>query len=108
MFKRVTFIATVLLLVSAQSFFIYAFQHGAGDAFVNLWSSFSATQTGYSQFVFRTIKWWWVLPVLCLLLAGIAVWTLKTRYVLLCLAISFIGTVALYGSAYAPLLFIRA
>ena len=107
MFKKIALIVIVLLLALAQSHFIYAVQHGAGDAFTSVWSSFNVTQSGYSQFVFRTIKWWWALPVLCLLLASVAAWRPRSWGVTLALAFSFIGTIALYWSAYAPSLFIR-
>ena len=107
MFKRIALIAMVLLLVLAQGYFIYAVQHGAADAFTGAWSSFNVTQSGYSQFVFRTIKWWWILPGLCLLVVGLATWRPTARHVGFALAFSFVGTVALYWSAYAPSLFIR-
>ena len=61
MLKKLVLIVIVLLAL-AQSYFIYAVQHGADDAFAGAWSSFNVAQSGYSQFVFRTIKWWWVLP----------------------------------------------
>ncbi|WP_442682811.1 hypothetical protein ACSBPQ_14645 [Stenotrophomonas sp. JC08] len=107
MLKKLVLIVIVLLLALAQSYFIYAVQHGADDAFAGAWSSFNVAQSEYSQFVFRTIKWWWALPVLCLLLAAIAAWKSKTRLVFLALVFSFIGTIALYWSAYAPSLLIR-
>lgn len=107
MLKKITLIIIVLLLTLAQSYFIYAIQRGAGSAFASAWSSFSVTQTGYSRFVFNTIKWWWALPVLCLLFTSIAVWKTKTRYFILALVFSLVGTIALYWSAYAPSLFIH-
>ncbi|MGY0612909.1 MULTISPECIES: hypothetical protein [unclassified Luteimonas] len=107
MFKKIALIVIVLLLALAQSYFIYAVQHGAGGAFTSAWSSFNLTQSGYSQLVFLTIKWWWALPVFCLVLVGIAVWRPKIRHVTLALTFSFIGTIALYWSAYAPSLLIR-
>jgi hypothetical protein len=107
MFKKIALIVIVLLLTIAQSYFIYAVQYGGSGAFTSAWSSFNVAQSGYSQFVFRTIKWWWALPVLCLGLAVIATWRPKKRHITIALAFTFIGTIALYWSAYAPSLLIR-
>lgn len=107
MLKKLLFVAVVLVLALAQGYFIYAVQHGAIDAFNGVWSSFSVTQSGYSTFVFRSIKWWWALPGICLLLAGFATWRPTAFRVILALSFSFIGTIALYWSAYAPSLFIQ-
>ena len=107
MLKRILLVAIVLVLALAQGYFIYAVQHGAVDAFTGAWSSFNVTQSGYSQFVFRNIKWWWALPGICLLLVGVATWRPTVPRVVLALSFSAIGTIALYWSAYAPSLFIQ-
>lgn len=107
MLKRIATVAMVLPLVLAQAWFIYAIQHGAGDAFADTWAGFDVVQSGYSHFVFRTIKGWWSLPMLCLfLLAAVAVKSGRTRHAALALTVSVIGIVALSGAAYAPGLFI--
>lgn len=107
MLKKLLFVAVVLVLVLAQGYFIYAVQHGAIDAFTGAWSSFNVAQSGYSQFVFRSIKWWWALPAICLLLVGFVTWRPTVFRVVLALSFSLLGTVALYWSAYAPSLFIQ-
>lgn len=106
MLKRIATVAMVLPLVLAQAWFIYAIQHGAGDAFADTWAGFDVVQSDYSHCVFRTIKGWWSLPMLCLLLAAVAVKSGRTRHAALALTVSVIGIVALSGAAYAPGLFI--
>ncbi|QND80651.1 hypothetical protein H4W19_02295 [Pseudoxanthomonas mexicana] len=96
----------VLLLVLAQGCFIYAIQHGAGSAFADSWAGFDVVQSGYSHFVFRTIKGWWSLPMLCLCLAAVAAKSGRTRHAALALTVSIVGIVALLAAAYAPGLFI--
>lgn len=107
MLKKILIVAIVLVLALAQGYFIHAAQHGAIEAFTGAWSSFNVTQSNYSQFVFRTIKWWWALPAICLLLVGFATWRPTVSRVILALSFSLIGTIALYWSAYAPSLFIQ-
>lgn len=107
MFKKLVIVLGVLVLASAQGCFIYAMQHGAADSFIRVWNTFDVIQTTYSQFVFGTIKWWWAVPVLCILLGGFFLWRPSLRLAVLALSISFIGTVALYWSAYAPTLLVN-
>ncbi len=104
--KKLALIVVVLGLVVAQVIFVYTFQHGATSQFESLWYSFGSSQTGYSQFVFRTIKWWWTLPAICLVLLALALWRPRRFRITIALLASFIGTVALYWSAYAPSMFI--
>lgn len=96
----------VLLLVLAQGYFIYAIQHGAGNAFAETWAGFDIVQSGYSHFVFRTIKGWWSLPMLCLCLATVAAKSGWSRHAALALTVSVVGIIALLAAAYAPGLFI--
>jgi hypothetical protein len=105
-FKRIAIVVMVLLLVLAQGYFIYAIQHGAGDAFAETWAGFDIVQSGYSHFVFRTIKGWWSLPMLCLCLATVAAKSGRTRHAALALTVSVVGIIALLAAAYAPGLFI--
>ena len=105
-FKRIAIVVMVLLLVLAQGYFIYAIQHGAGNAFAETWAGFDVVQSGYSHFVFRTIKGWWSLPMLCLFLAAVAAKSGRTRHAALALTVSVVGIIALLAAAYAPGLFI--
>lgn len=107
MSKKLVLIAIVLLLALAQSYFIHAVQSGGAEAFSNLWNSFGVSPSAYSRFVLGTIRWWWALPVICLLLAGLSAWRGRTRSIVLAAVFSLIGTVVLYGSVYAPSLFIQ-
>ena len=104
--KRIAIVVMVLLLVLAQGYFIYAIQHGAGNAFAETWAGFDIVQSGYSHFVFRTIKGWWSLPMLCLCLAAVAAKSGRTRRAALALTVSVVGIIALLAAAYAPGLFI--
>ena len=106
MIKKLVLIVVVLCLVCAQAFFIYALQHGAASEFEGLWRGFGLPQSEYSQLVFRTIKWWWSLPAFCLVLLALALWRNRKLHTTAVLLASFIGTVALYWSAYAPSLFV--
>lgn len=106
-FNTLAFVAIILLTALAQAYFIYAVQHGGAGAFSNVWSSFDAAQPSYSTFVFATIQWWWSLPLACLVLAGTSVLLRKPRLAAFTLVFSCAGTIALYGSAYAPSLFIQ-
>ena len=96
----------VLLLVLAQGYFIYAIQHSASNAFAETWAGFDIVQSGYSHFVFRTIKGWWSLPMLCLCLATVAAKSGRSRHAALALTVSVVGIIALLAAAYAPGLFI--
>ena len=102
MFKRIAIVVMVLLLVLAQGYFIYAIQHGAGSAFADTWAGFDVVQSSYSHFVFRTIKGWWSLPTICLLLAAVAAKSGRTSHAALALTVSVVGIVALLAAAYAP------
>jgi hypothetical protein len=104
--KTMAVIVIVLFFVLAQASFIYALQHGAAEGFTGLWAGFAVSQTGYSHFVFNTIKWWWSLPAVCLLLLLLAVARPTRLRSVLALVVSLAGVVALYWSAYAPALFI--
>jgi len=104
--KKLVLIVVVLGLALAQVVFIYALQHGAASNFESLWRGFGVSQTEYSQFVFRTVKWWWGLPVFCLVLLALALRQTNKLLTTAVLLVSFIGTVALYWSVYAPSLFI--
>lgn len=107
MIKKFVLVLVVLCLVLAQIFFIYAFQHGAASEFESLWRGFGVSQTEYSQFVFRTVKWWWSLPAFCLVLLALALRQTRKLHTTAVLLVSIVGTVALYWSAYAPSLFIN-
>jgi hypothetical protein len=106
MFKTLALLVLVLLAL-AQGYFIYAVQHGGAGALGSVWSSFDIAQSGYSVFVLDSIRWWWALPVTGLLLAGLSVWKGKRRYAVMAVVLSLLGTVALYGSVYAPSLLIQ-
>ena len=106
MFKRIAIVVMMLLLVLAQGYFIHAIQHGAGSAFADTWAGFDVVQSGYSHFVFRTIKGWWSLPMLCLCLATVAAKSGRSRHAALALTVSVVGIIALLAAAYAPGLFI--
>lgn len=106
MFKKIALVVTILLLVLAQSHFIYAVQCGGANAFAALWKGFGVTQTAYSQFVFRTIEWWWAVPVLCMLLLTVTAYRPTPLRRLAVIFVSLAGVVALYWSVYAPALFI--
>ncbi|PXF29909.1 hypothetical protein WH50_18325 [Pokkaliibacter plantistimulans] len=100
-------IALILFLLAlVQGYFIYAVQHGFGTSLNQAWNSFGVSQSGYSQFVFNTIAWWWILPVLCLVFVLSAFRVRKKRYRAFMVAFGLFGTIALYASAYAPSLFI--
>ena len=105
-FKRIAIVVMMLLLVLAQGYFIHAIQHGAGSAFADTWAGFDVGQSGYSHFVFRTIKGWWSLPMLCLCLATVTAKSGRSRHAALALTVSVVGIIALLAAAYAPGLFI--
>lgn len=106
--KKLFFWFFILLFVFAQSFFIYAFlEPETAKSFTQLWYSFGVEQTAYSEFVFRTIHWWVVMPILCLGLAFTAQFRASKWLPLAALSVSFGGTVALYWSAYAPALLVH-
>lgn len=106
--KKVAFLISVAMLAFAQAYFIYALlQPGAADSFAEVWSSFGTAQTTYTQFVFSTIRWWIALPLICLTLGVIAVLKPSRYQALIAFCVSVAGTIALYGSVYAPALFIK-
>ncbi|MDH2431099.1 hypothetical protein QCD60_00835 [Pokkaliibacter sp. MBI-7] len=107
-FKLISlFIAlTLFLLALVQGYFIYAVQHGLATGLDSVWRGFGVSQSGYSLWVFDTIAWWWILPVVCLLFALSVFRVRKQRHRVLMVVLGMIGTIALYGSAYAPSLFI--
>ena len=107
MLKKIVLIVSVLLLVLAQMYLIYALQHGGVYAFTDLWKSFGVTQTDYSKFVFITIKWWWSLPAFCLLLLTLALFRPSLLRSSSAVVVSLVGVIALYWSVYAPALFIN-
>ena len=105
--KKLFFWSFILFFVFAQSYFIYALnQPEAAKSFTQLWYSFGVEQTAYSEFVFRTIQWWVVLPILCLGLAFSALFRASKWLPFAAISMSFAGTVALYWSAYAPALLV--
>ena len=106
--KKLFFWLFILFFVFAQSYFIYVLnQPEAAKSFTQIWYSFGVEQTAYSQFVFRTIQWWVVLPILCLGLAFSALFRATKWLPLTAISVSFAGTVALYWSAYAPALLVH-
>lgn len=105
--KKIVFTLFVLILISAQVFLIYALQHSGADDFRGVWRSFGTQQTDYSRFVFRTIEWWWVLPVVCLVLLALTLKRSTAFRVALTIVASLVGTVAVYGSVYSPAMMIR-
>ncbi|WP_425915370.1 hypothetical protein [Pseudomonas sp. GWSMS-1] len=105
--KKFVLAATIAIFVLAQAFFIYALlQPETDNYFASLWSSFGVQQTSYSKFVFKTIQWWAVLPVICLALGILAIKRSSKSISLFAISASALGTIALYWSAYAPTLFI--
>jgi hypothetical protein len=105
MIKRLVVSGSVLLLVLAQAYIIYGVQQG-GDQFVALWSGFGVRQTDYSRFVFRTIRWWWGVPALTLMLMGLALLRSRLLFAAAAATVALLGTVALYWSVYGPALWI--
>lgn len=105
--KKFVFAATIAIMALAQAFFIYALiQPNTANSFANLWSSFGIQQTSYSKFVFETIHYWAVLPVICLALGFFAIKYSSKSISLFAISASTLGTIALYWSAYAPTLLI--
>ena len=107
MLKKIALISSVLLLVLAQMYFIYMLQHGGVSSLTDLWKSFGVTQTPYSRFVFLTIKWWWSLPVLCLMLLALALLRPSLLRSTGAVIVSLGGVIALYWSVYSPALLIN-
>ncbi len=106
MIRKLILIAAAIALVFVQAYFVFSVQFG-GDQFTAVWHGFGVNQTAYSQFVFRTIRWWWCLPALCLGLVLFAVSRQRALYAVAATVASLLGALALYGSAYSPDLLIR-
>jgi hypothetical protein len=102
MFKTLLLVVPFIVLVTAQSWFIYSIGGDGAKQFLDLWRSFGIVQTDYSKFVFSTITVWWVLPILCLLGLIIPLYYSVKKFALLALIFTLIGTVALYWSVYSP------
>ncbi len=107
MFKILFLVGAVSTMVIAQCFFIYNIGNGGADYFLNVWHSFNIDQDNYSKFVFSTIKVWWALPIICTLGLAISLYFSIKKLAFLTFTFTFLGTIALYWSAYAPGLMIK-
>ncbi|MDR1349892.1 MAG: hypothetical protein LBJ59_03745 [Zoogloeaceae bacterium] len=118
--KKIVFVSgLVLTLVAilAQTVFLYFMQYGVPGAFAGngyakrpgteqfmaIWQAFDAEQSVYSKFVFSTLEWWWMLPVLCALLMVWAGRRFSSGRVVLALFASVLGLIALFWSAYGAI-----
>lgn len=94
-------------MVIAQCVFIYSIGSGGADYFLNVWHSFNIQQTDYSKFIFSTIKVWWALPIACTIGLALSLYYSVKKLAFLAFMFTFLGTLALYWSAYAPQLIIK-
>ena len=102
MFKKLLLVFPFLILLFIQCWFIYHIDIGGGAKIIGLWNYFDIIQTDYSKFIFSTIRFWWALPVLCVLGFTISLYYSAKKYTLLILVLTLIGTIALCWSVYAP------
>ena len=88
--------------ITIQSFFIYFIaQPQLIERFTSLWISFGIEQTAYTKFVFSTIEWWSLVPVMCLTLAVMTLQRPSKLLSALTLIISLTGMLALVLSIYS-------
>jgi hypothetical protein len=106
--KKTVFLLFIAALAFAQAYLIYVLlQPETNKLFTDLWSSFGVAQSSYSQFVFRTVQWWTVLPTTCLALGITSIIKPSTYLAFIAISVSLAGTIALYWAVYAPVLFIN-
>jgi|26BtaG_2_1085354.scaffolds.fasta_scaffold14556_2 hypothetical protein len=105
--KKVIFWIFIMTCITIQSFFIYFIaQPQFIERFISLWISFGVEQTAYTKFVFSTIEWWSIVPVVCLTLSAITLQRPSKLLSTLTLIISMIGMLALVLSIYSTSLLI--
>jgi hypothetical protein len=107
MLKILFLVVPVIAMVIAQSLFIYGLGNGGSEQYLEHWHSFNISQTDYSKFVFSTIKIWWALPIACVIVLALSLYYSLKKLAFLAFVFTFLGTVALYWSAYAPELMIK-
>ena len=105
--KKVIFWIFIMTCITIQSFFIYFIaQPQFIERFISLWISFGVEQTAYTKFVFSTIEWWSIVPVVCLILAIITLQRPSKILSALILIINLTGVLALVLSIYSTAMLI--
>jgi hypothetical protein len=104
---KIALAAFTAMFVVLQCYLLYVLQHGGTGQFAGLWQAFGVAQTSYSAFVFRTLRWWWSLPVLCSVLAAYALGRASKAATAVALVAGFGGFMALCWAVYAPALMVH-
>lgn len=105
--KKIVFWIIILACLMVQAIFIYCLsQPEIIEFFTDTWNVFDVEQTHYSKFVFSTIQWWGLVPIVCLSLA-IYVSIHPSKIVsIIAIVLSLIGVLALLLALYSPALLI--
>ena len=106
MLKKIVFAIFCFGFVVLQCVFIYALSHGGREQFLDFWRDFGVTVPPYTHFVFKTLDYWWMLPLACAAAAGICLASWRRSYVVAACLLSFASTLALLWSTFAPALLI--
>ncbi|ALO36334.1 hypothetical protein CMT41_17520 [Colwellia sp. MT41] len=107
MLKKVFFILIVLALITHQSIFLYGLHSGMAEQFLQTWKSFGIIQTEYSIFIFKHFMWFWLLPVISLILMSISLFYSKKRLAMFTVFIVFVFDIVVYWSVYSPDLMVK-
>lgn len=102
MLKKIIFCLIIFFIIIFQCLFIYALIHKGISLNTSLWDVASIQQTSFSKFIYKTIKLWWGLPIICLFLLALSIWKPNKWTINLTFLISITGMIILLWSTYDP------
>ena len=90
-------------LIAAQCYFLYIFSiEGNIQDFLDTYRGLGVVVPEYTLHVFRTLRFWWLLPTICAVLLASSLWVKQRALSALTVVVGIAATVALYWATFAP------